>query len=241
MTGTMSRSGTASDVLSPRRRLETCNDRLRPVISPTLSTLFAASCWRGRHRRTGPPGLRRLASARPPGRVAGPAACPGCAGVVRRRRPARRPRHRPAASAVRRGPSPVGRAARVGPAAGVRGVDDDRPGAGSRLWFSRFEGTGLNGVMPSRRGRVPRGQAGDGQGHKHDRTAAWVVGGYRVDKAGGVGSLLLGPVSDSVNSIGCRNTSIMEVGDGNHAGASAGGSALPRSDSLARAADGGLA
>ncbi len=62
----------------------------------------------------------------------------------------------------------------------------------ARDWFSRFEGAGLDGVvakpasveyLEDKRAMIKV---------KHDRTADCVVGGYRVHKAGGVGSLLLG-------------------------------------------------
>lgn len=64
--------------------------------------------------------------------------------------------------------------------------------AQARDWFSRFEGAGLDGVvakpasveyLEDKRAMIKV---------KHDRTADCVVGGYRVHKAGGVGSLLLG-------------------------------------------------
>ncbi|HEY1734541.1 MAG TPA: ATP-dependent DNA ligase [Acidimicrobiales bacterium] len=66
----------------------------------------------------------------------------------------------------------------------------------ARDWFSRFEGAGLDGVvakpasveyLEDKRAMVKV---------KHDRTADCVVGGYRVHKAGGVGSLLLGLFDD---------------------------------------------
>jgi ATP-dependent DNA ligase len=66
----------------------------------------------------------------------------------------------------------------------------------ARDWFSRFEGAGLDGVvakpasveyLEDKRAMIKV---------KHDRTADCVVGGYRVHKAGGVGSLLLGLFDD---------------------------------------------
>jgi len=64
----------------------------------------------------------------------------------------------------------------------------------ARDWFSRFEGAGLDGVvakdgaLPYRPGERLMVKV------KHERTADCVVGGYRVHKQGGVGSLLLGLV-----------------------------------------------
>ena len=59
-------------------------------------------------------------------------------------------------------------------------------------WFERFEGAGLDGVVA----KPLDGSYEEGkrtmQKVKHQRTADCVVGGYRVHKDGGVGSLLLG-------------------------------------------------
>jgi len=59
-------------------------------------------------------------------------------------------------------------------------------------WFERFEGAGLDGVVAKPLdGRYEAGKR-TMQKVKHQRTADCVVGGYRVHKDGGVGSLLLG-------------------------------------------------
>ena len=67
----------------------------------------------------------------------------------------------------------------------------------ARDWFSRFEGAGLDGVVA---------KAGDLHYQpgkrvmmkvKHERTADCVVGGFRMHKDGGVGSLLLGLFDDA--------------------------------------------
>ena len=59
-------------------------------------------------------------------------------------------------------------------------------------WFERFEGAGLDGVVA----KPLEGCYEEGKRTmlkvKHQRTADCVVGGYRVHKDGGVGSLLLG-------------------------------------------------
>ena len=59
-------------------------------------------------------------------------------------------------------------------------------------WFERFEGAGLDGVVA----KPLDGCYEEGKRTmlkvKHQRTADCVVGGYRVHKDGGVGSLLLG-------------------------------------------------
>lgn len=59
-------------------------------------------------------------------------------------------------------------------------------------WFERFEGAGLDGVVAKRADqRYAHGERVMWK-IKHKRTADCVVGGYRVHKNGGVGSLLLG-------------------------------------------------
>lgn len=62
----------------------------------------------------------------------------------------------------------------------------------AKKWFTRFEGAGLDGIVAK---RVELPYAHDERVMvkvKHERTADCVVGGFRVHKAGGVGSLLLG-------------------------------------------------
>jgi ATP-dependent DNA ligase len=59
-------------------------------------------------------------------------------------------------------------------------------------WFERFEGAGLDGVVAKPLGGSYEEGKRTMQKVKHQRTADCVVGGYRVHKDGGVGSLLLG-------------------------------------------------
>ena len=66
----------------------------------------------------------------------------------------------------------------------------------ARDWFSRFEGAGLDGVVAKSAGLLYLEDKRAMIKVKHDRTAECVVGGYRVHKAGGVGSLLLGLFDD---------------------------------------------
>jgi ATP-dependent DNA ligase len=66
----------------------------------------------------------------------------------------------------------------------------DRALAGE--WFERFEGAGLDGVVAKALDGCYEEGKRTMQKVKHQRTADCVVGGYRVHKDGGVGSLLLG-------------------------------------------------
>ncbi|HLL56240.1 MAG TPA: ATP-dependent DNA ligase, partial [Myxococcaceae bacterium] len=62
----------------------------------------------------------------------------------------------------------------------------------ARVWFERFEGAGLDGVVAKREELTYQPGERVMVKVKHLRTAECVVGGYRVYKGGGVGSLLLG-------------------------------------------------
>lgn len=62
----------------------------------------------------------------------------------------------------------------------------------ARRWFVEFEGAGLDGVIAKRGDQRYRAGERVMAKIKHLRTVDCVVGGYRVHKNGGVGSLLLG-------------------------------------------------
>ncbi len=62
----------------------------------------------------------------------------------------------------------------------------------ARDWFVRFEGAGLDGVVAKPLAGVYQEDKRGWLKLKHSRTADCVVGGYRLHKNGGVGSLLLG-------------------------------------------------
>lgn len=68
----------------------------------------------------------------------------------------------------------------------------------ARRWFVRFEGAGLDGIV-AKRAEQPYVEGERVMVKvKHERTADCVVGGYRLHKNGGVGSLLLGLYRDGV-------------------------------------------
>lgn len=62
----------------------------------------------------------------------------------------------------------------------------------AKRWFIDFEGAGLDGVIAKREELTYRPGQRVMVKIKHQRTVDCVVGGYRVHKHGGVGSLLLG-------------------------------------------------
>lgn len=59
-------------------------------------------------------------------------------------------------------------------------------------WFERFEGAGLDGVIAKERAGAYREAERGWTKVKHNRSADYVVGGFRWHKHDGVGSLLLG-------------------------------------------------
>ena len=65
-------------------------------------------------------------------------------------------------------------------------------------WFSQFEGAGLDGLIAKPAGGIYEPDKRVMKKVKHERTADWVVAGYRVHKSGGdrIGSLLLGLYKD---------------------------------------------
>lgn len=70
-------------------------------------------------------------------------------------------------------------------------VTEDR--AEAQRWFERFEGAGLDGIIAKRADMPYRPGQRVMVKVKHQRTADFVVGGYRLSKGGdGIGSLLLG-------------------------------------------------
>ena len=83
---------------------------------------------------------------------------------------------------------------RAGPVVHLTPASEDPETA--RVWFSSFEGAGLDGVvvkqadLPYREGERVMVKV------KHERTADCVVGGFRWHKQEGVGSLLLGLFDD---------------------------------------------
>ena len=66
-------------------------------------------------------------------------------------------------------------------------------------WFERFEGAGFDGVIAKPAGEPYVSDKRTQFKIKHRRTADVVVGGYRVHKNGGVGSLLVGVFGDEGN------------------------------------------
>jgi ATP-dependent DNA ligase len=66
----------------------------------------------------------------------------------------------------------------------------------ARDWFSRFEGAGLDGVVAKASDQYYQPGKRVMMKVKHERTADCVVGGFRMHKDGGVGSLLLGLFDD---------------------------------------------
>lgn len=64
-------------------------------------------------------------------------------------------------------------------------------------WFNRFEGAGLDGVVVKSLDQAYLENQRAMIKVKHARTADCVVGGFRIHKGGGVGSLLLGLHDDS--------------------------------------------
>jgi ATP-dependent DNA ligase len=64
--------------------------------------------------------------------------------------------------------------------------------AKARRWFVEFEGAGMDGVVAKRADLRYQPGARVMVKVKHERTVDCVVGGYRLHKQGGVGSLLLG-------------------------------------------------
>jgi len=65
------------------------------------------------------------------------------------------------------------------------------------VWFTRFEGAGLDGVVAKHLGLPYREGERAMIKVKHQRSADCVVGGFRWHKQGGVGSLILGVFDDT--------------------------------------------
>lgn len=81
------------------------------------------------------------------------------------------------------------------PAVHLTPQTDDRKVAS--VWFTRFEGAGLDGVIAKRNDLTYQPGERVMVKVKHLRTADCIVGGYRAHKTGGVGSLLLGLYDDA--------------------------------------------
>ena len=168
-----------------------------PFLRPAAGALRARRRGGDRPRRR--PGLRGAAAADPPGRVAGPHARRGVAGLVRGLGPPRAWATRTCAACRRASGEPAWWrcCGGVTPPIHLTPATTDRALAAD--WFDRFEGAGLDGVVAKRLdGRIPAGQAGDAQ----DQARA--DGGLRrrgvplaQERPGThVGSLLLGLFDD---------------------------------------------
>jgi len=66
----------------------------------------------------------------------------------------------------------------------------------ARRWFVEYEGAGMDGIIAKRGSQVYAPGERVMVKVKHSHTADCVVGGYRVHKHGGIGSLLLGLYDD---------------------------------------------